>query len=70
LFWIGGLGIIVFTLMIASRSSSVVRGPYRLKGHLESFMPSVIEATFQMWKIYVVLTVLFLSPFLSSWQLV
>lgn len=55
--WIGGLGIIAFTLTIASRSGLVTRGLYRSEGRSEAFMPSVIATAFQMWKIYVVLTI-------------
>lgn len=56
--WIGGLGIIAFTLTVASRSGLVARGLYRSEGRSEAFMPSVIATAFQMWKIYVVLTII------------
>ncbi|MDU9375813.1 Trk system potassium uptake protein TrkG [Methanocorpusculaceae archaeon Sp1] len=55
--WIGGLGIIAFTLTVASRSGLITRGLYRSEGHSEAFMPSVIATAFQMWKIYFVLTI-------------
>ncbi|MDR3102206.1 MAG: TrkH family potassium uptake protein [Methanocalculaceae archaeon] len=54
--WIGGLGIIAFTLTVASRSGLVTRSLYRSEGRSEALMPSVIATAFQMWKIYVVLT--------------
>lgn len=64
--WIGGLGIIAFTLTVASRSGLVTRGLYRSEGHSEAFMPSVISTAFQMWKIYVVLTVLSLLAIMAT----
>lgn len=54
--WIGGLGIVAFTLTVASRSGLIKRGLYRSEGRSEAFMPSVISTAFQMWKIYFVLT--------------
>ncbi|HJJ41959.1 MAG TPA: TrkH family potassium uptake protein, partial [Methanocorpusculum sp.] len=54
--WIGALGIVAFTLTIASRSGLVTRNLYRSEGRTESFMPSVIATVFQTWKIYLVLT--------------
>lgn len=56
--WIGGLGIIAFTLTVASRSGLVTRGLYRSEGRSEAFMPSVIATALQMWKIYFVLTII------------
>lgn len=56
--WIGGLGIIAFTLTVATRGGLISRGLYRSEGRSEAFMPSVIATAFQMWKIYVVLTVI------------
>ncbi|MDV0443211.1 TrkH family potassium uptake protein [Methanorbis rubei] len=56
--WVGGLGIIAFTLTVASRSGLITRGLYRSEGHSEAFMPSVIATAFQMWKIYFVLTII------------
>lgn len=54
--WIGGLGIVAFTLTVASRSGLIKRGLYRSEGRSEAFMPSVIATAFQMWKIYFILT--------------
>jgi len=64
--WIGGLGIIAFTLTVASRSGLVTRGLYRSEGRSEAFMPSVIATAFQMWKIYVVLTVISLLAIMAT----
>lgn len=54
--WIGGLGIVAFTITVASRSGLIKRGLYRSEGRSEAFMPSVLATAFQMWKIYFVLT--------------
>jgi Trk-type K+ transport systems, membrane components len=59
--WLGGIGIVAFTLVIASRSGLVARGLYRSEGRTESFMPSVIATAFHMWKIYGVLTIISLG---------
>ncbi|HJJ48763.1 MAG TPA: TrkH family potassium uptake protein [Methanocorpusculum sp.] len=56
--WLGGIGIVAFTLVIASKSGLIARGLYRSEGRTEAFMPSVIATAFQMWKIYAVLTVI------------
>ncbi|MCZ9312844.1 MAG: TrkH family potassium uptake protein [Methanocorpusculum sp.] len=64
--WIGGLGIIAFTLTVASRSGLVARGLYRSEGRSEAFMPSVIATAFQMWKIYVVLTIISLFAIMAT----
>ncbi len=64
--WIGGLGIIAFTLTIASRSGLVTRGLYRSEGRSEAFMPSVIATAFQMWKIYLVLTIISILAIMAT----
>ena len=64
--WIGGLGIIAFTLTVASRSGLMARGLYRSEGRSEAFMPSVIATAFQMWKIYVVLTVVSIGAIMAT----
>ncbi|MCK9313434.1 MAG: TrkH family potassium uptake protein [Methanocorpusculum sp.] len=56
--WIGGLGIVAFSLTIASSSGLVTQNLYRSEGRSESFMPSVIATAMQMWKIYLVLTLI------------
>ena len=54
--WVGGLGIVAFTLTVATRSGLVTRGLYNSESGGQAFMPSVIATAFQMWKIYAVLT--------------
>lgn len=56
--WIGGLGIIAFTLTVATRSGLVTRGLYTSESGSQAFMPSVIATAFHMWKIYAILTVI------------
>ena len=72
--WIGGLGIVAFTLTVASRSGMVTQNLYRSEGRSESFMPSVISTAFQMWKIYLILTLVaiigILLTGLSLWDAV
>ncbi|ABN06348.1 cation transporter [Methanocorpusculum labreanum Z] len=72
--WIGGLGIVAFTLTVASRSGLVTQNLYRSEGGSESFMPSVIATAFQMWKIYLILTLIaiiaILLTGLSLWDAV
>ncbi|MDO9522990.1 MAG: TrkH family potassium uptake protein [Methanocorpusculum sp.] len=72
--WIGGLGIVAFTLTVASRSGLVTQNLYRSEGGSESFMPSVIATAFQMWKIYLTLTLIailaILLTGLSLWDAV
>ncbi|HJJ28428.1 MAG TPA: TrkH family potassium uptake protein [Methanocorpusculum sp.] len=70
--WLGGIGIVAFTLVVASRSGLVARGLYRSEGRTESFMPSVIATAFQMWKIYAILTgislILIMLTGVSLWE--
>jgi len=54
--WLGGLGIVAFTISLASRSGLIQKSLYRSEGRSEAFMPSVVATGFQMWKIYIVLT--------------
>ena len=72
--WIGGLGIVAFMLTVASRSGLVTQNLYRSEGGSESFMPSVIATAFQMWKIYLILTLIaivaILLTGLSLWDAV
>lgn len=72
--WIGGLGIVAFMLTVASRSGLVTQNLYRSEGGSESFMPSVIATAFQMWKIYLILTLVailaILLTGLSLWDAV
>lgn len=64
--WIGGLGIIALTLTVVNKAGLVTRGLYRSEGRSEAFMPSVIATAFQMWKIYVVLTVISLLAIMAT----
>lgn len=54
--WLGGLGIVAFTISLASRSGLIQKTLYRSEGRSEAFMPSVVATGFQMWKIYIILT--------------
>ncbi len=54
--WLGGLGIVAFTVAMASRSGLAQFRLYRSEGRSETFMPSVVATGIQMWKVYLVLT--------------
>jgi len=54
--WLGGLGIVAFTVAMASRSGLTQFRLYRSEGRSEALMPSVVATGIEMWKIYVVLT--------------
>ncbi len=56
--WVGGLGIVAFTVAMASRSGLTQFRLYRSEGRSETFLPSVVATGMQMWEIYVVLTLL------------
>lgn len=56
--WLGGLGIIAFTVALAHRSDLTRFRLYRFEGRSEALMPTVVATGLQMWKIYIVLTVL------------
>ncbi len=56
--WLGGLGIVAFTITMASRSGLTPSRLYRSEGRSEAFMPSVVAQGFQMWKIYIILTII------------
>lgn len=56
--WLGGLGIVAFTVALASRSGLVQRGLYRSEGRSEAFMPSVVGTGIAMWRIYIIITLL------------
>lgn len=55
--WLGGIGIVAFTIAMATRSGLTSSRLYRSEGRTEAFMPSVVATGFQMWKIYVILTI-------------
>lgn len=54
--WLGGMGIVAFTVAMVNRSGLVQRGLYRSEARSEAFMPSVVDTGAQMWKIYIALT--------------
>ncbi|MDD4299081.1 MAG: TrkH family potassium uptake protein [Methanomicrobium sp.] len=54
--WLGGLGIVAFTVVMLSRTGLNPSRFYRSEGRTEAFMPSVVQQGFQMWKIYLILT--------------
>ncbi|MCK9306802.1 MAG: TrkH family potassium uptake protein, partial [Methanoculleus sp.] len=54
--WLGGLGIVAFTIAMASRTGLTQFRLYRSEGRSEALMPSVVATGFEMWKIYLVLT--------------
>jgi len=55
--WMGGIGIVAFTIAMANRSGLVQRGLYRSEARSEALMPSVVSTAALMWKIYLVLTI-------------
>lgn len=55
--WMGGIGIVAFTVAMISRSSMTHFRLYRSEGRSEAFMPNVVDTASQMWKIYIILTV-------------
>jgi trk system potassium uptake protein TrkH len=54
--WLGGIGIVAFTIAMASRTGLTQFRLYRSEGRSEALMPSVVATGFEMWKIYLVLT--------------
>ena len=56
--WLGGLGIVAFTVAMASRTGLTKFRLYRSEGRSEALMPSVVATGMEMWKIYLVLTTL------------
>lgn len=54
--WLGGLGIVAFTIAMASRTGLTQFRLYRSEGRSEALMPSVVATGMEMWKIYLVLT--------------
>ncbi|KUG18965.1 potassium uptake protein trkh [hydrocarbon metagenome] len=54
--WFGGIGIVAFTVALATRSGLSQFRLYRSEGRTEAFMPSVVATGIEMWKIYMVLT--------------
>lgn len=54
--WLGGIGIVAFTVAMASRTGLTQFRLYRSEGRSEALMPSVVATGLEMWKIYLVLT--------------
>ena len=54
--WLGGLGIVAFTVAMASRTGLTQFRLYRSEGRSEALMPSVVATGLEMWKIYLALT--------------
>ena len=54
--WLGGLGIVAFTIVMLSRTGMNPSRFYRSEGRSEAFMPSIVEQGLNMWKIYLILT--------------
>jgi len=54
--WLGGIGIVAFTVAMASRTGLTQFRLYRSEGRSEALMPSVVATGFEMWKIYLALT--------------
>ncbi|WP_214041643.1 TrkH family potassium uptake protein [Methanoculleus sp.] len=64
--WVGGLGIVAFTIALSGRSGLTRFRLYRSEGRSETFMPSVVATGFEMWRIYLVLTALGIGLVLFS----
>ncbi len=64
--WMGGLGIVAFTVAMAGRSGLTQFRLYRSEGRSETFMPSVVATAMQMWRIYVVITAISVGLVLTS----
>jgi trk system potassium uptake protein len=54
--WMGGIGIVAFSIALASRSSLTTFRLYRSEGRTETLMPGVVATAVQMWRIYLILT--------------
>ena len=72
--WLGGIGIVAFTVAMASRTGLTQFHLYRSEGRSEALMPSVVATGLEMWKIYLVLTIasigLILLSGVSPWDAV
>jgi len=64
--WLGGIGIVAFTVALASRSGLIQRGLYRSEGRSEAFMPSVVGTGMAMWRIYIIITLISIGLILIS----
>jgi trk system potassium uptake protein TrkH len=54
--WLGGIGMVAFTISVLARSSLTNARCVRPGGEAEPFIPSIISTGREMWKIYVLLT--------------
>ena len=72
--WLGGIGIVAFTVAMASRTGLTQFRLYRSEGRSEALMPSAVATGLEMWKIYLVLTIasigLILLSGVSPWDAV
>ncbi|NLB01685.1 MAG: TrkH family potassium uptake protein, partial [Methanomicrobiales archaeon] len=64
--WLGGLGIVAFTVAMASKTGLTQFRLYRSEGRSEALMPSVVATGMEMWKIYLVLTAVSIGLILLS----
>ncbi|WP_261597645.1 TrkH family potassium uptake protein [Methanoculleus formosensis] len=64
--WMGGLGIVAFTIALAGRSGVTRFRLYRSEGRSEALMPGVVTTAIEMWRIYLVLTALGIGLVLLS----
>lgn len=55
--WLGGLGIVAFTIVMLSRTGMNPSRFYRSEARTEAFMPSIVGQGLSMWKIYLILTI-------------
>ena len=64
--WMGGLGIVAFTIALAGRTGLTRFRLYRSEGRSETFMPGVVATALEMWRIYLALTALGIGLVLIS----
>ncbi len=64
--WMGGLGIVAFTIALAGRSGLTRFRLYRSEGRSETLVPGVVTTAIEMWRIYLVLTALGIGLVLLS----
>ncbi|MGB4757968.1 MAG: TrkH family potassium uptake protein [Candidatus Methanoculleus thermohydrogenotrophicum] len=64
--WLGGIGVVAFTIAMASRTGLTQYRLYRSEGRSEALMPSVVATGLEMWKIYLALTIASIGLILLS----
>ena len=64
--WLGGIGVVAFTIARASRTGLTQYRLYRSEGRSEALMPSVVATGLEMWKIYLALTIASIGLILLS----